>query len=344
LHKRLKKLGFFGKLIFWCNVLVAFLLIVSFVLPYLPPKTFSSITLLSLIVSPLIFLNILFALYWLIRLRKQLLLSTIVLVVAYFHFNPFYELSSDGNPDDYSNTLNVLTYNVRLFNAYENKPTEDVLASFSKLLETEKPDVICIQEYYRKSNLNFVNYPYQYIHYRNEKVSLGHAILSKYPLAETGAFNFKDSNNNTLFADVVKNGDTLRVYNMHLQSLGITPSVTYLQEGDKDIIRKKMTETFKQQQSQVEEIVAHRAKVQHPVLLCGDLNNTPFSYTYSLLKKNTNDAFLERGSGLGTTFKFDGYPMRIDYILTSKDLEVITFKTGDESFSDHYPLSTMVGW
>jgi len=272
------------------------------------------------------------------------MLSLIVLAVAYFHFNPFYEFSSEGNPDDYNNTLKVLTYNVRLFNAYENKPTEDVLASFSKLLETERPDVICIQEYYKKSNLNFSSYPYQYLHFRNEKVNLGHAILSKYPLINTGAFDFKNSNNNTLYADIVKGNDTLRVYNIHLQSLGIKPSVTYLQDGDKDRIRKKMTETFKQQQSQVEEIMAHKESVKHPVIVSGDLNNTPFSYSYNKLQKGMKDAFLERGSGLGTTFKFDGYPMRIDYIMTSTNLDVVTFKTIDESFSDHFPLSATIGW
>jgi len=272
------------------------------------------------------------------------MLSLIVLAVAYFHFNPFYEISSEGNPDDYNNTLKVLTYNVRLFNAYENKPTEDVLASFSKLLETEIPDVICIQEYYKKSNLNFSSYPYQYLHFRNEKVNLGHAILSKYPLINTGAFDFKNSNNNALYADIIKGDDTLRIYNMHLQSLGIKPSVTYLQDGDKDRIRKKMTETFKQQQSQVEEIMAHKESVKHPVIVSGDLNNTPFSYSYNKLQKGMKDAFLERGSGLGTTFKFDGYPMRIDYIMTSTNLDVVTFKTIDESFSDHFPLSATIGW
>lgn len=252
--------------------------------------------------------------------------------------------SSEGDISAYEHTLKVLTYNVRLFNAYETNASEDVLASFSALITSENPDVICIQEYYKETHISIPEFPYQYIHFRNEDVKLGHAIYSKYPLVNTGAFDFKDSNNNTIYADVVKGGDTLRVYNLHLQSLGILPSVTYLQGGDKERIRRRMTETFKRQQTQVEAILEHSERSPFPTILCGDYNNTPYSYTYHQLTKNYNDAYLVRGNGLGTTFKFDGYPMRIDYIMTSEALDVVTFETTQESFSDHYPLSATLGW
>lgn len=76
----------------------------------------------------------------------------------------------------------------------------------------------------------------------------------------------------------------------------------------------------------------------------GDFNNTPFSYTYHTLQAGMQDAFVERGHGLGTTFLFDSYPMRIDYILVSPQLNVLSFETVKKSFSDHYPISATVGW
>ena len=339
-----KKFNFLGKIIYWSNCLFAFLLLVSFVLPYLKPSTFPSLSLWSLVVSPLILVNLIFALYWLVRLKRKFWLSFILLVIAYFHFHPFFELSSEGDPSAYDNTLNVLSYNVRLFNAYEADNSENVSEIVSKIIEEQQPDVFCVQEFYRDSIADFSSFPYKYVHFKNGKVKLGHAVFSKYPIVNQGAFDFKDSFNNTLFVDILKGSDTLRVYNLHLQSLGILPTVGYLQEGDKDRLRKRMSRAFIKQEKQVNAIMKHKNESPYPVVITGDFNNTSFSYCYRRLKKGMKDGFIERGSALGTTYDFDGYPMRIDYILASDTMDVVSFETLGESFSDHYPIRATLGW
>jgi endonuclease/exonuclease/phosphatase family metal-dependent hydrolase len=338
-----KKLGFFNKLLVLASSIAIILLLVSFVLPYLAPKKFPTISLLSLGVSPLIFINLIFTAYWLFRLKRMALLSGVVVVVAYFHFNPFFEFSSDGIASDYQNTISILSYNVRLFNAYEKEPSQGVSEIISEIQNNEPPDIICIQEYYRESTFDFSIYPYQYIHFKDSNNKLGHAIFSKYPMIQKGAFDFKNSYNNAIYADVVKGNDTLRVYNLHLQSLGIIPRVDFLQDGDKERLRKRMSRAFMMQQTQAHTILEHKKAAPYPVILAGDFNNTPFSYVYRQLQEGMNDAFVERGSGIGTTFKFDGYPMRIDYILTSPALDVISFESVEKSFSDHYPVKAIIG-
>ncbi len=340
----MKKLGFFGKLIFWCNSLVAFLLVVSFVLPYLKPSSFPTLSLLSLLVSPLILLNLLFALYWLIQFKRPFWLSFAVLVIASFQFSSFFEFSSEGDPSAYKNTLRIVSYNVRLFNAYEENNTDNVSEVIQKIIAEEQPDVFSIQEFYREPKANFDAFPYQYIHFKNKSAKLGHAVFSKFPIVHSGAFDFKDSYNNTLYVDIVKGTDTLRIYNLHLQSLGILPKVDYLQEGDKDRLRARIANAFSLQEKQAIEILEHRRQSPYPTIVAGDFNNTPFSYVYRTLNKDMQDAFLERGSGLGTTFNFDGYPMRIDYIFTSETLDVLNFETLENTFSDHYPVRATVGW
>ncbi len=327
------------------NLIAVTLLVISFVLPYLPPSTFPSLSVLSLGVSPLILVNILFAVYWLIRLKKQFLLSFVVLLISYFHFNPFFEISSEGEPSDYQNTLSVLSYNVRLFNAYENKPNPlQVGSKLSELIKKENPDVICIQEYYAEHQADFSMYPYKFVHFKDTGNVLGHAIYSKFPIVNKGGFDFDNSYNNTIYADIKAGADTLRVYNLHLQSLGILPSVEFIQQRGTDRITKRISETFVLQEEQVEAILDHKHKSKFPVILSGDFNNTPFSYTYRKLKRNMNDAFLERGNGLGTTYLFNVYPMRIDYILSSESIEVVNFQTIKETFSDHYPVRATFGW
>ncbi|GAB5399750.1 MAG: endonuclease/exonuclease/phosphatase family protein [Aureisphaera sp.] len=334
-----------GKLIYWLNVIVALLLVVSFILPYLPPSTFPTLSILSLAVSPLLFINVLFAVYWLLRFRKQVWVSLIVLIIAYVHFNPFFEISSEGDNSQFNSSLSVLSYNVRLFNAYEknNNPT-DVSRKMKELLAKENPDVLCIQEYYAEHDIDFSAYPYRFIHFKDDNHKLGHAIFSKYPLMNKGGFDFEKSYNNSIYADVVVGNDTLRIYNLHLQSIGILPTVGFLQDRGTEQLKERFSERFVQQESQVNEILAHKKNAPYPVLLMGDFNNTSFSFIYRKLKKGMQDGFLERGNGLGSTYKFEGYPMRIDYIMASKEMEFIRFNTIGDTFSDHEPVSAQVGW
>ena len=282
--------------------------------------------------------------YWMLRMRKQFILSLVILLSAWAYFNPFIEFSSEGDVKEYKNSLRILSYNVRMFNAYEKKPRVDFLTSFSNLLEEENPDILCIQEYYKNANLNFSAYKYKYVHFNGSNNKLGHAIFSKYPIITTGAFDFEASSNNALFADIVKGNDTVRIYNLHLQSLGITPTVDALQEDNKDRLRSRISTAFARQEEQIEKIIAHKAKSPYKNIVAGDFNNTSFSYVYRKMQTNMKDAFVERGGGLGTTFLFDFYPMRIDFILTSPKIDVLKFETGEDSFSDHYPINATVGW
>ncbi len=335
---------FINKMIFWGNLFAAFLLLISFVLPYLPPKTFPTLSLLSLVVSMLIIVNIIFALYWAIQFRRRFFVSFTVLFISYFYFNVFYEISSEEDASNYENTLNVLSYNVRLFNAYEKNPESDASEIISEILTEENPDVVCIQEYYKPNTIDFSAYKYQYIHFKSQRAKLGHAIFSKYPIINTGAFDFEETYNNTIYADVVKDDDTIRFYSVHLQSLGIIPRVSFLQDSVNEKLRKRVSHAFSKQQHQVESIMKHKSQVKKPVIICGDFNNTPFSYSYRKLNDGMQDAFRERGNGLGTTFNFEKFPMRIDYIFASETLEVLSFETMEKTFSDHFAVRATVGW
>lgn len=335
---------FLNTIVYLVNFIVAFLLLLSFVIPYLPPNKFPTLALLSLLVPLLIILNIIFAIYWAFQLHRRFFLSAIVVVITYFYFNAFYKISSEGDVSKYENHLTVMSYNVRLFNNYEKKSASNGSKTMQSYIESENPDVICFQEYYLPNKIDFSAYPYRYEHFKTPKIKLGNAIFSKYPLINKGAFDFKNTGNNTIYADVVKNKDTLRVYSAHLQSIGILPEVKFLQDADNKRLRDKFTSAFEKQQIQINAIQNHKRQTQHPVIICGDFNNTPFSYSYRKMKANMKDAFLEKGNGLGTTFLFDSFPLRIDYILSSEKFDIISFKTLKNTFSDHYAIRATLGW
>lgn len=337
---------FFNKLIYLVNLLAALVLLFSFILPYLPPKSYPTLSMLSLFVPLIIIVNIIFAIYWAIQLRARFFLSFTLLIISYFYFNVFYEVSSEIDTSQYKNTLSVLSYNVRIFNAYEKDSDLQIKAIeiMAEILKDQDPDVLCIQEYYRFNKIDFSAYPYKYIHYGRPRAEVGYAYFSKYPLVNTGGFDFKESSNNTLYADVVKGADTIRVYNIHLQSMGIIPRVRYLQETENEKLKSRISSAFEKQQSQVDTILKHQRDTDLPIIVCGDFNNTPFSYTYRMLKNDMQDSFRERGNGLGTTFEFDRFPMRIDYILASKGLDLLSFETIKNTFSDHHAVRATIGW
>jgi endonuclease/exonuclease/phosphatase family metal-dependent hydrolase len=329
----------------WGSRIAAVLLALSFVVPFLAPERFPNLSMASLAVSPLIFLNIIFLIYLLLKRWKKGIFTGLVLCIAYLHFGPFIEFSSEGDTKEYRESLSVLSYNVRLFNAYEKEvDTAEVAEVITTLLNTKQPDVIAIQEFYEPNNIDFNSYPYRFIHFKKGQ-KLGHAIFSKYPIVNKGAFDFTKSYNNSIYVDIAKGQDTIRVYNLHLQSIGILPNVGYLQDSDTERLRLRMARNFKKQQGQVEEILKHKASSPYPVLMAGDFNNTAFSYIYRKFSKDMTDAFLVRGNGIGATFKFDFYPMRIDYILASENsFDVIHFETLKTSFSDHKPVFAVLGW
>ncbi len=335
---------FFNTIVYWINLIMAFLLLLSFAIPYLPPSRFPTLSMLSLLVPLLILLNIIFAVYWALQLHRRFFLSAIVVVISYFYFNAFYKISSEVDSSEYKNTLTVMSYNVRLFNEYEKKPLGDVVQTMKAYIEAENPDVICIQEYYKPNGVDFSSYAHRYEHFKSPKIKLGIAIFSKYPLLNKGAFDFEKTGNNTIYADVVKGKDTLRVYSAHLQSIGILPEVQILEDVDNIKLRKKFSDAFEKQQFQIDAIQDHKQKTKYPVIICGDFNNTPFSYSYRKMKGTMKDAFKERGNGMGTTFLFDKFPLRIDYILVSEELEVTSFKTLKNTFSDHYAIRATFGW
>ena len=97
-----------------------------------------------------------------------------------------------------------------------------------------------------------------------------------------------------------------------------------------------------QREEQANFIAEHIQNSPHPVLVCGDMNDTPNSYAYGQLAKSLKDAFREKGSGLGSTYAGLIPFLRIDYIFTSPNNLVEEFKVVSNSTSDHYPIYTHI--
>ncbi len=329
----MKKLSFLDKFIFLVNSVLATLLLLSYCLPLVSPKTIPFFTILSLFVPILLLLNLLFIIYWLLKLKKQFFLSTLIISIGLFVSKPFFKISSENSA--LNNDLKIMSYNVKAFDLFFKKGVSNGL----EFIKSKNPDILCIQEYFSSSKIK-INYPYQYV---KKKGNFGMAIYSKFKIINSGSLDLAQTSNNIIFADVLKNNDTIRVYNTHFESLRIKPNEENFGEKDSEKLFIRLSSSFKKQAVQTAVFLAHEQNWLGKKIISGDFNNTAYSWMYHQISKNKKDAFIEAGKGFGKTFNYF-FPLRIDYILTDKNAIINKFVVYNEEFSDHYPILARVNW
>lgn len=331
---------------FFFNMLLAASTFVGYVLPFLAPKLFPFLSVLTLVLPMFLILNLLFFGYWLIQFKRQILLSGLVLLMGITFINKFYKQSAPEFPEE-KGDFKVMSYNVRLFNKFGWSDKETVPVEISDFVKDNDPDILCIQEYSKTSDFDVSRYKHKFIVSKGNHIKTGQAIFSKYRIINKGDIPFDDSDNNSIFVDIKKGKDTIRVYCMHLQSIKITPDVNEISDDINEINQKKseliikrISKAFAKQQKQAEILVNHRKDCKYPIIICGDMNNSAFSYVYRSIKGgNLNDCFEEAGVGFGKSYDFKYYPARIDYIFADKRMKVKEFQNFPEIVdSDHFPI------
>ena len=249
-------------------------------------------------------------------------------------------MTSSKNVDD-SENISVMNYNVRLFNVFDWIEGPNLKENMSQFILDKNPDILCMQEYRTDDDINFSIFPYKHIELSGNKVKNGQAIYTKFPIINSGSIEFPKTSNNAIFVDIVKGVDTIRVYNVHLQSSGIDPTVELSKENSENLV-KRVSSTFKMQQSQTEQFLIHKNKSPYKTIISGDFNNTAYSYVYKEIKGEMKDAFEQAGNGFGRTFDFKFFPVRIDFVLVDDAFDINAFKTFDVKYSDHYPVMAKV--
>lgn len=351
----------FGKKLFlYFNLLVSFL----FLYPqFFTPASFIWVNgFLGLIAPYLIIIEILLCIFWLIAkpIMSLLPLATMVLgwqvVWSVFAWHP-------GTPfalKKKENILRVLSWNVKGFNGITNASnlklrSEDMAYSIQKW----NPDIICLQEYNTNERpddiANHANYfskkyPYNFFSKdfqvaQNDYFS-GSIIFSKYKILSAERISF--TNGSLITAIILKGDDTIQIFTTHLASFrfkqndfdamdqsSVANSISL--NGKKGVFRK-MRAAFMQRAIEAELVKENLAKTNYPAIITGDFNDVPGSYTYKTIKGNWQDAFLEKGFGVGASFLGLSPTLRIDYILANSPWEVRGWESIDENLSDHHMI------
>lgn len=262
-----------------------------------------------------------------------------------------------------SQTLSVLSYNTMGFDMLrylENKNPKNAL-NILQWAKEANADIKCLQEFYNRdaspvfdAMAQFEAAGYQYHatmrppYSRSDKNFFGMVIFSKYPILNSDYQVFGGDTNGALYADIVLRKDTIRVINVHLRSMivrfgGVRDAYQGKDyEQGKSEIRKiagKLKRGFVHHRDEINLIVEWIERSPYPVLLCGDFNEIPYSYSYGQVRKHLSNAFEGAGSGFGFTYQNMPKLIRIDQqFFDDEFFKVVGFQTLDKvKFSDHYP-------
>jgi len=359
----LKKIVYY--IILYLNWIFGLSLVLAYLGTIISPEKIWWLAFFGLVYPWLLIANLLFFLFWLFKLRKNLLISLIAILLGLSQMNNYLPVfNKDQKPekgkDIQYKELKILSYNVRAFNIYEWLNDPNTRKGIFNFVRSEHPDIICMQEFYTSSSIQperinriFLETPYQHISYSIKtggSTGYGIATFSKYPIVNRGRIQFENSANQTIFTDIDVNGEIIRVYNNHLQSLRLRANnynfldSMNLKNKDKQIrelqdLSVKLKTAFIKRAKQATIVSNHISKSPYPVIVCGDFNDTPISYTYSKMKKGLTDAFVEAGEGVGSTY-LGRLSFRIDYIFYSEEFKAVDFEKVETRLSDHYPILT----
>lgn len=349
------------------NSLVAIIFLLACIGPYLNPKKWWPISLMGLGFVFVIITLIAFIFFWLLFRPRYMLISLLSMAIGYKSIMVFFgfHISDKFDYNKPKDVLRVAHWNIARFIEWKrnnNKGSQTRLKMMDQIKE-QNADILCFQEFFTSTdsqyynNLNYIKkelgYPYYYFSFDNDGWLqwYGQAIFSKYPLIDTGLIRFpKPSLPEALVhADVLFNGDTIRLYTTHLQSVQFQKedfeAIDKIKNNNEIEVKNsrgvfsKLKRGVINRAGQANIVREEISRSPHPFILTGDFNDVPNSYTYFTIKNNDlQDAFLMTGLGVGRTYYNIAPALRIDYVLTTKDFEIKQFNRIIKNYSDHYML------
>lgn len=322
-------MAFFRWIFALVHVGVVALILLTMANEYVSPAVFPYLNLLSLAFPMLVIAHFLLILFWVFSFRKRALLFIAVTFLFIQPIRRWVNIQTEEQKKEIS--FKVLSFNTKT-NAYG-------LQNIERVISKHDPDIIMLQEagYQKLQRLELSTHPNK-VHY--PVVS----FLSKHRILRSGdVLNLE--NGHGQYADVEIRGEKIRFINIYLEPFYLQKRMILPGEDLKESEVKykkllwRLVPTFRVHQRQIAEIQKFVKDSPYPVILGGDFNSVPTSYEYFALKDGLTDVFLKVGKGLGTTFHDYKFPIRIDYIFCSPELNPVSYTTDRSAkVSDHYPV------
>lgn len=365
-------MSFYQRLMWIANILAAIALSLSLLAAHVNPANWWWLSLFGLGFEILLVINLAFLIYWAVQRKRKFLLSFILFVLGIgkvmgiIQFHPFTATPKTLVKNGYTK---VMSFNVRLFDLYNWFHNSETRNKIFRFLNDESPDIICFQEFYSSENkkLHFknddtlkslLNARYAQIEYTitlRETDHWGIATYSKFPIINKKTVHFSKKGGSVfIYSDIKIGADTIRVFNAHLESVKFGwKDYHFIENINKDDVEqdeiagslnilRRLKRAFIVRAKQIQVMKDSVQASPYPVIVCGDFNDTPSSYTYAHISKGLKDSYRISGNGLGKTYSGPFPSFRIDYIFHDPRIESGGYQTIREKLSDHYPIVTYI--
>lgn len=358
-------------LLYALNIGAAAALGASYLAGYISPEKAWILAFFGISYPVILAINLLFIVFWLITWKRFIFVSLATVIAGYSQLLAIFPLHLRPAATGNNRELAIVSFNVHSFGG-PGKPGDrtKIKKQTASFVAGEKADIVCIQEFYSYGEdqpgilarfagaAGLMHYDYRpYFDYKNKQKMSGFATFSRFPVISTGHLRLADGGRFALFSDLLIDSDTVRVYNVHLESIRFAQedysfytTLTGPDEDEQTPIRQgslrllaKMKKAFITRAGQVDILKHHLSTCQHPVIIAGDFNDTPSSYTYRQLVPELSDSYVSSGSGLfGSTYAGKFPSFRIDYILYGKNFRSTGYRRSVSGLSDHYSIRAVL--
>ena len=350
-----------------CNIVAAVCFVLGSYVKFFNPDRWWFIGLLTLSLPYILITLLLFFFCWLFAKKIWMLVSLLAIAFCWKAVQNIFplHLSSTFKQEKLLNNIRVMSWNVEHFDILEYKTHPEKKEAMIKLVEQYQPDIACFQEMVGgdddkainylgdfKRRMEFTGYFYSYENrFDFDRVHhFGIITFSKFPIVNKQTISSPphDYNSTFQYTDIIAGNDTIRIFNIHLQSLKFTPeNLKYLDNpgintdtvlSESKSIISKLKRGFLKRKVQSEKVKEEVDKSPYPIIVCGDFNDVPNSYAYCKIGDGLQNAFVEKGIAFGRTFSGISPTLRIDNIFADKKFTIQQFTRIPKNLSDHFPI------
>lgn len=344
----------FNALMLIISVLAGIVLLLTLIAPYIHPASYWIFPILGLFAPGIWAAVAMVALYWICCWRWRVAGPLVLLLVIGALKMPLFlrpQLRRHYATEQRASagTLTVMSYNVRGFRGDEGQDTRGDVAA---LVRRIAPDVLCLQECNLPEDRCALDSLLEGYIRTGSGLSAVYARFE--PLGHVHRVLYGDRRSGqSEWVDLTLPGDTLRVWNNHLHTTTITGSDDRYLTGTefladtaggrkvKNIFRRfRASSVLRACQADTIARAHETMPATRAMVVCGDFNDTPLSYTYRRVASGLADAFAEQGKGYSHTFREFMRALRIDYVLfNTKRMQCTGYEVlTDVDYSDHYPV------
>jgi len=340
-----------GRLVLFCNILVLLWLYGCCALTWIPADEHPLLSLATISFPVPLILNFCFIIVWLIVNYKRIWIPVLGMFLCWGYVMDYCPVHLGGSPN--GEGLKVVSWNTK------NMGGSEYYDSYKDNLKKLDADIVCLQETNMDgsswddflSEMKDLGYEYHSRH--------GQVLFTRLHILESDTIVFATRSNRSqwyLLEDA--NQDTIMLVNNHLESNRLSSE---LKDEYRDVIKNPEIDKAKESGHAIVPLLREAASYrgnqtkairdfvkQHqnnPVIVCGDFNDTPISYTYQTLARELKNTFRESGNGIGVSYNEKGFWVRIDHIFCSEEVESSrTFIDRSIDISDHFPIVSWVNF